>query len=132
MVRVRNLGFGMALLLAAWAPLAGAGQVGSAVSQGEMMTFITDRTAPPVIDVRTPGEFRAGHLPGAINIPLQEFQRRFAELSTYRDREVIMYCESGRRASHGGQWLQSQGFEKLRYLDGHMGAWRAAGLPTEK
>ena len=132
MVRTRTIGLGIALLLAAWLPLATAGQAGPTVSQGEMMTLITDGTAPPIIDVRTPDEFQAGHLPGAINIPLQAFQQRFDELGAYKDREVIMYCESGMRASHGGQWLQSRGFDKLRFLDGHMSAWRAAGLPTEK
>ena len=130
MVGTKSLGLGMALLLAAWLPLAGAGQTG--ISQSEMMTLITSERAPPVIDVRTPEEFRAGHVPGAINIPLQEFQKRFAELGAYRDRETVMYCESGVRASHGGQWLRSRGFGKLRFLDGHMNAWRDAGLPTEK
>lgn len=129
MVRTKTLGFGLALLLAAWLPAAGAGQ---AVSQQELMALITGEKAPPIIDVRTPGEFRAGRVPGAINIPLQEFEQRFAELGAFKDREVVMYCETGRRASYGGQWLQSRGFDKLRYLDGHMGAWRAAGLPTEK
>jgi rhodanese-related sulfurtransferase len=45
---------------------------------------------------------------------------------------VVLYCETGGRASYGGRWLESQGFEELRLLDGHMRAWRAAGLPTER
>lgn len=102
------------------------------LNQGQLMDRMTNEQAPPLIDVRTPGEYRAGHIPGAINIPLQEFPQRFAELSAYRDHEVVLYCESGMRASRGAQWLTSQGFEELRFLDGHMGAWRKAGLPTER
>lgn len=97
-----------------------------------LMDRLGAEQSPPLIDVRTPGEYRAGHLPGAVNIPIQEFQRRFAELSSYRDREVVLYCETGARASYGGRWLKSLGFRELRFLDGHMIAWRRAGLPTEK
>ena len=102
------------------------------MDQGQLMDRMTDEQAPPLIDVRTPEEYRSGHVPGAINIPLQDFQRRVTELSAYRDREVVLYCETGARASYGGRWLESQGFEELRFLDGHMGAWRKAGLPTER
>lgn len=125
---------GAALVLAAWLPLTPlfAAHLAPAIAQGALMERLTTEQAPPIIDVRTPEEFRAGHLPGAINIPLQEFQQRFAELSTYRDTEAVMYCESGMRASRGGGWLESQGFDELRYLDGHMQAWRKAGLPTER
>jgi rhodanese-related sulfurtransferase len=101
------------------------------MSQAQLADRMTDEQAPPLIDVRTPGEYRSGHIPGAINIPIQDFQRRFAELGAYRDREVVLYCETGARAMYGGHWLKSQGFEELRFLDGHMGAWRKAGLPSE-
>lgn len=102
------------------------------IGQAQLLNRITDEQAPPVIDVRTPGEYRSGHIPGAINIPLQDFRRRFAELGAFRDREVVLYCESGPRASYGGRWLKTQGFDELRILDGHMGGWRGAGLPTER
>ena len=103
-----------------------------AISQGQLVDRMSAAQAPPLIDVRTPEEYRSGHIPGAINIPLQDFQRRFAELDGYRDRELVLYCETGARADYGGRWLSSQGFEELRFLDGHMGAWRRAGLPTER
>ena len=102
------------------------------IAQAQLLSRITDEQAPSVIDVRTPEEYRSGHIPGAINIPLQDFERRFAELDAFRDGEVVLYCESGPRASYGGRWLETQGFDELRVLDGHMGAWREAGLPTER
>jgi len=119
------------LLMAICLPLAAA-EKDNMIGQQQLVTRINSGQAPALIDVRTPEEFRAGHIPGAINIPLQEFEQRFDELSAYKDREAVLYCESGMRASHGGGWLESRGFHQLRYLDGHMGAWRRAGLPSEQ
>ena len=124
----------LVMLMAVCLPLApvSAAHLPPVMDQGQLLDRLTDEQAPPLIDVRTPEEYRSGHIPDAINIPLQDFQRRFAELSAYRDREVVLYCETGARASHGGRWLESRGFEELRFLDGHMGAWREAGLPSER
>ena len=125
----------MALIAAgAWLvplPLA-AGHLHPVLDQTRLAERLAGEQPPPLIDVRTPAEFRAGHLPGAINSPLQDFRRRLPELSAYRDREVVLYCETGSRALHGGRWLHSLGFQELRLLDGHMVAWRRAGLPTER
>ncbi|NCF30032.1 MAG: hypothetical protein GWP69_21865 [Gammaproteobacteria bacterium] len=131
MAGLKSTGWLAAVLMAFCLPLAAA-HLDPAISQGQFMDRVSSEQAPPLIDVRTPGEFQSGHVPGAVNIPLQEFQQRFAELSEYRDREVVLYCESGMRASRGGDWLASQGFQELRFLDGHMRAWREAGLPTER
>lgn len=131
---MKGMGRWIALVLSAWvlaSPIP-ALAADPGITQGQLMEGLTNGNAPPVIDVRTPDEYRAGHVPGAVNIPLQEFQQRFGELSTYRDKEVVLYCESGMRASHGARWLESNGFEDLRFLDGHMSAWREAGLPTER
>ncbi len=126
----------IAVLMAVCLPFAplplAAADLDPVMSQEELMDRMTNEQAPPLIDVRTPGEYQAGHIPGAINIPLQEFQGRIAELSAFRDGEVVLYCELGMRASRGGRWLESQGFEELRFLDGHMNAWRKAGLPTKR
>ena len=126
----------LAMLMAICLPLAPlpllAAHLHPVIGQVQLVDRLTGEQAPPLIDIRTPAEYRSGHIPGAINIPLQDFQRRFAELNAFRGREVVLYCETGGRASHGGRWLEAQGFEELRVLDGHMEAWRGAGLPTER
>ncbi|GMQ75225.1 MAG: hypothetical protein BMS9Abin01_0471 [Gammaproteobacteria bacterium] len=126
----------IAMLIAVCLPLApavvSAAHLDPVMTQGQLMDRITNGQAPPLIDVRTPGEFRSGRIPGAINIPLQEFEQRLAELSTYRDREVVVYCETGVRASYGARRLESLGFEELRFVDGDLVAWRKAGLPMER
>ena len=70
--------------------------------------------AVQVLDVRSPAEFKDGHLIGAIHIPLQELAERYDELS--RDQELIVYCHAGVRSAAAVQILQSAGFEKLAHL----------------
>ena len=92
-------------------------------------------TSPPkgalVLDVRSTGEFASGHVPGASNIPHDALAARLAELGDDRGRPVVVYCESGRRAGMAASTLLEAGFTDVRHLAGDMGAWRAAGRPTE-
>ena len=74
-----------------------------------------------LVDVRTPAEFAAGHLPGAINIPVQELADRLAELQP-KDTPVVLYCRSGRRSSTAARTLKSAGFAAVHDL-GSMGRW---------
>lgn len=85
-----------------------------------------------ILDVRTPGEFGSSHVPGAVNVPHDEVAARLAELGANRDRPVIVYCESGRRAGLAEALLVEAGFSDVRHLEGDMRAWREAGRPTEK
>ena len=74
-----------------------------------------------LVDVRTPGEFAAGHLPGAVNIPVQELDARLAELHP-KDGAIVLYCRSGRRSSSAARTLQSAGFMDVHDL-GAMSSW---------
>ena len=66
------------------------------------------------LDVRTPAEFAAGHVEGAINIPVETIDSRWVELEPHRADSVIVYCRSGRRSAAAIQVLRQQGFEFLR------------------
>lgn len=85
-----------------------------------------------ILDVRTPDEYGSSHVPGAVNVPHGELAARLAELGANRDRPVIVYCESGRRAGLAEALLVEAGFSDVRHLEGDMRAWREAGRPTEK
>ena len=50
------------------------------------------------VDVRTPAEYAAGHVEGAVHIPHTEMDRRYGELTEYADDEIVVYCRSGRRS----------------------------------
>lgn len=85
-----------------------------------------------ILDVRTPEEYAAGHVPNAINIPHDEIEAHLAELESRRSGPVVLYCKSGRRAGLAAESLAKAGFPNLLHLTGDMEAWTAAGLPIEK
>ena len=74
-----------------------------------------------LVDVRTPDEFAAGHLPGAVNIPVEELPRRFAELGS-PEKPLVVYCRSGARSSRAERLLKERGFQDVFNL-GPMSAW---------
>jgi len=84
-----------------------------------------------ILDVRTPQEFAAGHVPGAVNIPHDQLASRLGEIGAAKDAPVVVYCESGGRASVAASVLQGAGYRDIRHLAGDMRAWRADGLPQE-
>lgn len=73
-----------------------------------------------LLDVRTQQEFAAGHIEGALNIPLQELQQRLHELP--KDRPVVVYCRSGNRSSSAAKLLENQGYSAVHDLGG-MSRW---------
>jgi len=75
-----------------------------------------DRESTLLLDVRTPAEFEAGHLPGAINIPVQELRERLSELP--KEKEIIVYCRVGFRGYLAYRILVQNGFQKVRNLSG--------------
>lgn len=82
-----------------------------------------------LLDVRTAGEYAAGHIEGAINIDVEgmRFDSEIAKL----DRTVTyaVYCHSGRRSGIAVSKMESAGFTSLFNLDGGIQAWQSAGLP---
>jgi rhodanese-related sulfurtransferase len=95
----------------------------------------------PLIDVREPAEFHAGHLPGAVNIPrgVLEFEidghpavAGVADPAlAHRERSIVLYCRSGGRSALAAAALQRLGFvEPLSLAGGYM-AWTASGRPSE-
>ncbi len=77
-----------------------------------------------ILDVRQVDEYAAGHIEGAVHMPLGELPSRVEELP--RDRPLVTYCGHGERASTAVSLLERAGYESLLNLDGGYGAWRAA------
>ncbi len=84
--------------------------------------------AVAVLDVRTVAEWSAGHLPGAMNIPLGELPSRVGELP--RDRPLVVHCQAGGRAAIAASVLRARGVTDLRLYGGGYAEWSAAGHPT--
>src|SRR5436853_6589234 len=94
-----------------------------------MATQLINREDALVLDVRDPGEYGAGHILGAKNLPLSRLDAGGAEIAAKRkDKPVIVYCDTGNRAAKAAAALKSQGFAKVVSLSGGLGAWQQAGL----
>jgi len=102
------------------------------ISQQEVMQGMQNHQNMLLIDVRTPEEFESGHVPGAINIPYTELAARLKEIPSQQDKDLIVYCETGRRANIAENTLEKAGINHVRHLEGDMSAWRQANLPIEK
>lgn len=83
-----------------------------------------------VVDVRSPREWKNGHVPGARHIFLPELRQRLNGLD--RTKPTAVYCASGYRASIAASILKREGFEDLHNVPGSWEAWKAAGLPVEE
>jgi NADPH-dependent 2,4-dienoyl-CoA reductase/sulfur reductase-like enzyme/rhodanese-related sulfurtransferase len=77
----------------------------------------SDNTKPFLLDVRTPDEFRNGHIPGAVNIPIDELRDRLTELPT--DRAIVAYCQVGMRGYLATRILMQKGFEVANLSGGY-------------
>ena len=83
-----------------------------------------------VLDVRTPQEYAEGHVPGAVNVPYDQLASRLAEVP--KDKDVVLYCKSGRRAGIAADVLAANGYTRLSHLEGDMNAWVEKSRPIAK
>jgi|GEM_PF-318634 len=83
-----------------------------------------------LIDVRTPGEFAAGHAPGAINLPVGDLASKLQTLEPYRDGTVGLICKSGGRSARAAADLRKAGFVVVDFAGG-TDAFVAAGHAVE-
>ena len=84
-----------------------------------------------VLDVRPPEEYAAGHLPGAVNVPIKQLEACLASLP--KRKEIVAYCRGPYclMSFEAVQKLRKRGFRARRLVDGFP-EWRAAGLPVER
>jgi len=108
-----------------------AGDVGL-IDQDGLLARMAQKDADLVIlDVRTPEEYAAGHVPGAVNMSHDQVAARLPELSAYKSMDVVVYCRTGRRTNLALEVLKTNGFERLWHLEGDMLAWQAQNRPVE-
>src|ERR1700743_3347377 len=80
-----------------------------------------------LIDVREDDEWRAGHAPTAVHVPMGQIPERLAEVPAEGD--VVIVCRSGHRSAEVVRFLIAQGYENVRNLADGMFGWVAAGRP---
>ncbi|MGY1490287.1 rhodanese-like domain-containing protein [Methylobacillus pratensis] len=104
---------------------------GAAVSASDAVILI-NRSHAVVLDVRDDAEFAAGHIADAKHIPLAQLPERLKELSKFKDKPVLVYCESGVRAGKAAVILAKNEFKQVKQLQGGVKAWQDAKLPLVK
>jgi len=82
-----------------------------------------------LIDVRTPGEFKSGHIPGAKNIPLDKLSKQLNKIP--KNRSVIVVCQSGNRSRSACNMLINAGYEDVTNFSGGTIRWRMGGNKVE-
>jgi rhodanese-related sulfurtransferase len=85
-----------------------------------------------VLDVRTPSEFAAGHMPGATNIDWNgaDFTQKVSALD--KSKVYLVHCAAGRRSANATAKMNAMDFPKLYNLEGGFNAWQKAGKPVER
>lgn len=123
--RQMQVAFSATLLMLSW-------QLSAAdISQQVLLANQMSATPYVIVDVRSPEEFAAGHLKGAINIPHDQTDAYQTQLDELKGKPLVVYCRSGRRAGMFEQLLMPKGYEIL-HLEGDIQAWQAAELPLIK
>ena len=93
---------------------------------------LINREKAVVIDVCEPGEFAAGHVVGARNVPLGELETKLGAAVKNKALPLILVCQSGARSGRAVAIAKKLGYEQAQSLAGGLSGWRAANLPVEK
>ncbi len=84
------------------------------------------------LDIRTNNEFANGHITGAINIPEIDLEKRINDLIKHKEKEIIVYCQTGVKTSKSCKTLKNHGFNNVSNLSGGLTAWTNENYPVEK
>jgi rhodanese-related sulfurtransferase len=120
----------------AWAPglvaLTAGGAASASIAAATLLERIDRGDSLRILDVRSPEEFAAGHVPGAVNVPYDAVSARINDVLGSGDEELILYCGHGPRAYLAASALRRAGRTRIVYLKGHWAAWQRAGLRVER
>jgi len=83
-----------------------------------------------ILDVRTPGEYSSGRIPGAVSIPMMDVSSRVDEIP--KDKKVVVVCASGGRSARVANFLDKEGFPWIANYVGGTNEWVRKGLTVEK
>lgn len=114
----------------AW-PLIASGMNAGALSASGAVQLI-NREKAVVVDVCEAGEFAAGHVGGAKNVPLGELEAKLPGVAKNKALPLILVCATGIRSGRAVAIAKKLGYEQAQSLGGGLKAWKAANLPIEK
>jgi rhodanese-related sulfurtransferase len=124
---------GCVILLGMAAPVARADDYMSpAMAPSEVKDRLGTPQAPLMVDLRTPPEFAIAHLPGAVNIPLPELEKRVDEARPAQGRDLLIYCLNGARTRQAEPILYAHDINDFYHLEGSLEGWLQDNYPFEK
>jgi rhodanese-related sulfurtransferase len=111
-----------------WFPVGRVAEVAAKVLHEQLKSD----AAPQLVDVRQPSEYRAGHIRGAVNVPIGAFTERLPELGLDPQRPIVAICLTAHRSIPAVRLLRQAGFRRVYQLGGGMLAWRLRSYPEER
>ncbi|MFY8273016.1 rhodanese-like domain-containing protein [Pseudoalteromonas sp. SSDWG2] len=97
------------------------------ISQQQLMVDRFAAQPMQLLDVRSSDEYQQGHIKGAMNISFDVLADHLEQLD--KDRPIVVYCRSGRRAGKAIDTLLQNGFTQVYHLEGDMNGWQEQKLP---
>ena len=115
----------------------GAALLWPVLSQGQGLNvaeavLLMNRDKAVVIDVCEPGEYAAGHINGARNVPLAQLEAQLPNVVKSKTAAVILVCQAGARSGRALAVARKMGYENAQSLAGGLKAWQAASMPVSK
>ncbi|HSR61963.1 MAG TPA: rhodanese-like domain-containing protein [Gammaproteobacteria bacterium] len=95
-------------------------------------TRLVNRENARMLDVRPLDDFNQGHIINALNLPASETETASKKFDKYKQKPVIIYCNTGMESVRVARTLKNEGFENLYILKGGMQSWRNANLPVTR
>ncbi|AQZ63082.1 unnamed protein product [[Actinomadura] parvosata subsp. kistnae] len=102
------------------------------LTTAQVRTLLDSGANVRLIDVRSPGEFTASHIPGSANVPLDLLRKHSTQLRAEHDDHVVLVCRSGVRARDAHQIVAAAGLAAVSVLDGGLNAWESQGAPVNR
>jgi rhodanese-related sulfurtransferase len=93
----------------------------------DQLDSIIEEKMPVIVDLRTPLEYEQGHLPGAVNVPVDNLRVNRSLLHPYKDKPVLLYCRTVNKTGRALWMLEGQGFNAIYALRGGYEAYRLRG-----
>ena len=103
-----------------------------AMPAAEVKARLGTPQAPLMVDLRTPPEFGIAHLPGAVNIPLSELEKRVDEVRPAAGQDLLIYCLNGARTRQAEPLLYAHDINNFYHLEGSLEGWLLKNYPIEK